>query len=497
MVFVEGIFLLLGNIKEKVVRGYSLLRENIFQWLPGVDAILENEEIKKFRNLPRTLVTEVIREILSGYRRKLREEAGHFENQKTLKAAIISDIIRQIEKKSRPVLGPVVNATGVVLHTNLGRAVLSKEARRFVEMVAGGYSNLEMDLEKGTRGSRYAHVESLLLKLTGAEACLVVNNNAAAVLLALDTLAKDRESIVSRGELVEIGGAFRIPDVMERSGSRLVEVGTTNKTYVKDYEKAITSETGLLLKVHTSNFRVMGFTHEATLPELVQLGRKYQIPLMNDLGSGCLFDLKAAGIGEEPTVQQAVAAGTDIITFSGDKLLGGPQAGIIVGKEKYVEKMKENPLTRALRIDKMTIAALEATLRSYLDQERAAQEIPTIEMLTRPEEILQKQSQSLKDLLAEAAGGCLELKVEPGFSQVGGGSLPTVQLPTWLVLVRSEKKSVDSLAASLRDGQPPVLAYIREDWLVFDPRTLLEGQESLLAGAVKSLVEESKCSALL
>lgn len=329
------------------------MNNNFFRWLPAVDEILEMKEIKEDSSLPRPLLVEVIRNVLSEYRDSLRQGTIQYENSHLLKKAVISDIISYIKKNARPVLQPVINATGVVLHTNLGRAVLSEAARCAVDMVASGYSNLEINLETGLRGSRYSHVEELLRKLTGAEDCIVVNNNAAAVLLALDTLAKGKETIVSRGELVEIGGAFRIPEVMERSGSKLVEVGTTNKTYVCDYEKAITDETGLLLKVHTSNYRVIGFTHQVKLHELAQLGQKNKIPVMEDLGSGCFYDLRITGIGDEPTVPQAVHTGADIITFSGDKLLGGPQAGIIVGKEKYISLMKKNPLNRALRIDKM------------------------------------------------------------------------------------------------------------------------------------------------
>jgi L-seryl-tRNA(Ser) seleniumtransferase len=463
------------------------LNNNFFRWLPAVDEILEMKEIKEDSSLPRPLLVEVIRNVLSEYRDSLRQGTIQYENSHLLKKAVISDIISYIKKNARPVLQPVINATGVVLHTNLGRAVLSEAARCAVDMVASGYSNLEINLETGLRGSRYSHVEELLRKLTGAEDCIVVNNNAAAVLLALDTLAKGKETIVSRGELVEIGGAFRIPEVMERSGSKLVEVGTTNKTYVCDYEKAITDETGLLLKVHTSNYRVIGFTHQVKLHELAQLGQKNKIPVMEDLGSGCFYDLRITGIGDEPTVPQAVHTGADIITFSGDKLLGGPQAGIIVGKEKYISLMKKNPLNRALRIDKMTVAALEATLRSYLDPKEAAREIPVIEMLTRPLSALKEQAETMGKMLQSQLKDCLDIKVEAGVSQVGGGSLPTCELPTWLLLMRPKQHSVDYFAAALRRGNPAVLVYIREGLMVMDPRTVMPTQYKDLAEAMKQV----------
>lgn len=459
-------------------------KDNPLRWLPGVDELLAQAPIQAFDQLPRVLVVDNIRQALDDYRLQLREGGRDYPDAAALQSSLLTDILSRLEKCGQPKLRRVVNATGVVLHTNLGRAVLCPEACQAVAMAATGYTNLELDLESGNRGSRYAHVEELLRRLTGAEDCLVVNNNAAAVLLALDTLARGRESIVSRGELVEIGGAFRIPEVMERSGSRLVEVGTTNKTYLADYERAITSETGVLLKVHTSNYTISGFTHEATLQELARLAREYGIPLMNDLGSGCLFDLKGAGVGREPLVPAVVAAGCDVVTFSGDKLLGGPQAGIIVGKAEYIARMKKNPLTRALRIDKMTVAALEATLRHYLTPDQAAQKVPTLEMLTRSQAALADQAELLAATLAQALEGRMEFRIQPGASMVGGGSLPTVDLPTTLVLARGKTQSAEKLAAALRRGDPAVLVYIREDWLVLDPRTIRGDEAQLVAEAL-------------
>jgi L-seryl-tRNA(Ser) seleniumtransferase len=461
--------------------------ENKYKWIPAVDDLLLHQEIKDIHGVPRNIVLESIRTVLGRFRECLAKEKDRYQSSEELKEAMIRDIVEDIKKRSQPSLKPVINATGVVLHTNLGRAVLGEKARLAVDLVAAGYANLELNLASGQRGSRYAHVEKLITRLTGAEACLVVNNNAAAVLLALDTIARGKKTIVSRGELVEIGGAFRVPEVMERSGSQLVEVGTTNKTYIEDYEKAITPDTGLLLKVHTSNYKIIGFTHEPSINELAALGRKNNIPVMEDLGSGCLFDLKAWGVGDEPTVQQVVAGGIDVVTFSGDKLLGGPQAGIIVGKEKYISQMKKNPLTRALRIDKMTVAALEATLRSYLDPEEIIREIPTLEMLTRPLERLEKEARELQEMLMKDLNSYLEVTTEQGVSQVGGGSLPGINLPTFLIVIKLKKQKVEEFVSALRRGNPPVLTYIRDNQVMIDPRTVFTSQYEQLVNAIKGV----------
>jgi L-seryl-tRNA(Ser) seleniumtransferase len=362
--------------------------------------------------------------------------------------------------------------------------VLSPSAIEAVYTVASGYSNLELNLESGKRGSRYAPVEGILTRLTGAQASLVVNNNAAAVLLALGTLARGREVIVSRGQLVEIGGSFRIPEVMEQSGAILREVGSTNKTYPDDYRKAISERTALLLHVHTSNYRIVGFTRETTVDELAALGRETGIPVMSDLGSGSLLNMDRFGLPPEPTVQQTVAAGADVVTFSGDKLLGGPQAGIIVGSRDLLDRMKKNPLTRALRIDKMTVAALEATLREYLDPGKAAQNIPTLRMIGSEGDRLHARAKALFQLLEEAAGGRAEISLESETSAVGGGAMPTADLPSWLVSVKPASMTVVDLAGRLREGNPAVMGRIKDERLLLDVRTLLKDDDIILAGAL-------------
>lgn len=381
---------------------------DLLRLLPSVDEVLREERVvRELEGQPRSVVVQAVREVLAKERRRLlagvRPEDENKGKEFILEQTVL-ETLGAVRQSVRPNLRPVINATGVVLHTNMGRALLSERARQAVNDVASRYSNIELDLESGRRGSRYAHLEGLLKSLTGAEAVLVVNNNAAAVLLALSTLARDREVIVSRGQLVEIGGSFRVPEVMAQSGARLVEVGATNKTHPDDYRRAISPDTALLLHVHTSNYRIIGFTRETTISELVEIGRSSSLPVMSDLGSGFLFDLSGYGLPPEPTVREVVEAGPDVVTFSGDKLLGGPQAGIIIGRKELVERMKKNPLTRAVRIDKMTVAALEATLREYLDQDRAIREIPTLRMLTGTRDILQQRGSRLAELLREAAG---------------------------------------------------------------------------------------------
>src|SRR5512139_2684609 len=374
------------------------LRQQVLRKIPSVEEILSRPEIAELLKAhPRNVVVEAIRKGLG----RLREELLRKENLSHLGEALFSFenlyplFQKEIDLQIQPRLRRVINATGVVIHTNLGRSPLHPSAIEHLMEVSKTYSNLEYDIELGERGNRYTHVEEVLCRLSGAESALVVNNNAAAVLLALNTFAEGKEAIVSRGELVEIGGAFRIPDVMKRSGALLREVGTTNRTHLRDYQKAMGSETALLLKVHTSNFRVMGFTSEVSLEELVELGRGQDIPVMNDLGSGCLVDLSRYGLEKEPTVQEAVKTGVDVVTFSGDKLLGGPQAGIIVGKKRFLDPIKSNPLTRALRIDKLTLAALESTLLLYLDEAKAIEEIPTLRMLTVDRDHLKRRGRRL------------------------------------------------------------------------------------------------------
>ena len=395
---------------------------------------------------------------------------------------LAADKLRQQLAQPQTSLRRVINATGVILHTNCGRAVLAPEVAGFVAQQASSYSNLELDLANGERGSRYGHVEGLLCALTGAEAAMVVNNNAAAVLLVMNTLAQGKEVIVSRGELVEVGGSFRIPEVLKAGGARLVEVGTTNKTWLKDYAAAITPETALLLKVHTSNYRIEGFTHSVAARDLAELGAQAGLPVVEDLGSGSIFDGAELGLPPEPTLRQSVAAGLDLVTCSGDKLLGGPQAGIILGKRPYIEKLRHNQLTRALRIDKLTLAALEATLRLY---ERGEEEtIPVWRMLRAKAEDLQAEAEWLRAGLA--GGAKVAAEVRRDFSQVGGGAWPTAALPTWACAIRPLTGSVTELEQFLRQGPVPILARIHKDWILLDPRTLLEGDREEIVRRMQS-----------
>jgi L-seryl-tRNA(Ser) seleniumtransferase len=383
-------------------------------------------------------------------------------------------------------LAPVINATGVVLHTNLGRALLSPLAQERLREVAGSYSNLEMDVSRKERGSRYSHVEGLLRRLSGAEAALVVNNCAAAVLLALESLARGKEVIVSRGELIEIGGEFRIPDILRRSGAVLREVGATNRTHLKDYVNAIGPDTGMILKVHTSNYRVVGFTAAVSSRELAELGRARGITVMEDLGSGCFVDLTRYGFPYEPTVPEVVASGVDLVSFSGDKLLGGPQAGIVVGRAELMERLARNPLNRALRIDKFTIAALEATLYAY-EAGTALETIPTLRMLTEP--LVSIRRRALKVLARTGPGAlrALGAAVIEASSQVGGGALPTVELPSAVIALGTRELPAEGLDEALRTGHPPVLGRLLDDRLLLDCRTVLPTDVPALAARLAAL----------
>ncbi len=455
-------------------------KQALLRKLPAVGVILEHEKIKALgAGCPHALISEAASQVVQGIRESVLQGEGpdlSFDID-----TIAGMVVDRVYLKTRPNLRKVVNATGIVLHTNLGRAVLAAPAVKAINEVAGSYSNLELDLQTGERGSRYSHIEDLLCRLTGAEAGLVVNNNAAAVLLVLSALARDKEVIVSRGQLVEIGGSFRIPDVMAQSGAALVEVGTTNKTHLRDYESAITGETALLLKVHTSNYKIIGFTAEAPAQELVALGREYGIPVFEDVGSGVLVDFARYGVGHEPTVSEIVAAGVDVVTCSGDKLFGGPQAGIIVGRKEIISMIKKHPLTRALRVDKFTLAAMEATLRLYFDEESAVKEIPALRMITMPGEELLSRARKLAAMLKRRLGSAHEIEVTKGHSQVGGGALPEEKIPTCLVSLNPKGVTVNALEERLRQMEPPVLARIQKDRLLFDPRTLLDGDAKIIA----------------
>ncbi|MEW6376107.1 MAG: L-seryl-tRNA(Sec) selenium transferase [Thermodesulfobacteriota bacterium] len=467
------------------------LRQQVLRKIPSVDEILSRPEIADLLRIhPRTVVVEAIRKGL----RRLREELLHKKELSNMENEVFSFenlyplFQREIDLQIQPRLLRVINATGVVIHTNLGRSPLHPLALQHMIDISKAYSNLEYDLNLGERGDRYSHVEETLCRLSGAESALVVNNNAGAVLLTLNTLAEGKEVIVSRGEMVEIGGAFRIPDVMKRSGALLREVGTTNRTYLSDYQKAINSQTVLLLKVHTSNFRVVGFTSEVPLQDLVQLGRQFNLPVMNDLGSGCFVDLTQYGLEREPTVQESIKTGVDIVTFSGDKLLGGPQAGVILGKKGLLDLIKINPLTRALRIDKLTLAAFESTLLLYLDEKRAMEEIPTLRMLNLDRAKLKRRGRRLLNRLPEMVKKKIELTLKEDVSQVGGGALPLQELPTMVVAIKPLKFSVNDLEENLRKGEPPIISRISKDELILDMRTVFDEEIQLLAlGLEKAL----------
>ena len=454
-------------------------KQKLLRALPKVDELLRRPELEQ-TDVPAPVLTDLVRETVDELRRGiLSGDISALPNAETL----CSRILNLAHAASLPHLREVINATGVTLHTNLGRSCLSESAARAAFDAARRYSTLEYNLATGQRGSRYDHVQELLCRITGAESAMVVNNNAAAVLLILSSMAAGGEVITSRGELVEIGGSFRIPEIMEQCGCSLREVGATNKTHLRDYEKAICEDTRALLKVHTSNFRILGFTESVSLQDLVALGRERGLPVIEDLGSGCFFDLEKLGIHDEPTVMNSVKAGVDIISFSGDKLLGGPQAGIILCKKEWIAKLKKHPLTRAMRVDKMTLAALEATLATYLDPRQAEEEIPTIRMLAADPALLKVRAEKLCALLKDRGLTC---EVIPEQDQVGGGSVPTQLLPTWAVAVDPQKVTVDGLETRLRrQAETPIIGRIAKDRYLLDVRTLWEEDFPYIAQAVK------------
>ena len=446
--------------------------------LPSVDRLLQEESIAALvARWGHELAADAVRETLGAVRQTIQEG----DTCPPL-GSLCQEVADRLATRLQPTLRPAINATGVIVHTNLGRAPLSAETRQAMDAVALGYSNLEYDLEMGKRGSRYVHAEEILCRLTGAEAALVVNNNAGALLLILMCLARGREVIISRGQLVEIGGGFRIPDVMRESGATLVEVGTTNRTYVRDYEAAIGEETVALMRVHHSNFQIVGFAHEPALEDLVILAAQRDLLFLDDLGSGTLLDTSLYGLTHEPTMQESVAAGVSLLSCSGDKLLGGPQAGIILGRADLLARLKTFPLTRALRVDKTTLAGLQATLRHYLLGE-ATDKVPVWRMISQREESLKERADTW---IRELEGFGVSAELMPGQSTVGGGSLPGQTLPTWLVTLAVE--SPHALAACLRAGEPPVIARIENDHLVLDPRTVLPEQETTLWRLVEGAV---------
>ena len=467
-------------------------QQALLRRLPGVDYVHDLwEKNCPTTSVPRPVVVQSIRDALDKLRTKI------LSVDETLNDALFSDteLLRltkeAMDKKTGFNLKRVVNATGVVIHTNLGRSLLPQKVARHVAEISGMYSNLEFDLEKGKRGSRYSAIEEILCELSGAEAAMVVNNNAGAVFLSLETLARGKEVIVSRGELVEIGGSFRIPDVMARSNAELVEVGATNRTHPADYERAISDETALLLKVHTSNYAIVGFTAEVLLKDLVALGRKYHLPVMKDLGSGNFVDFSKYGLIQEPTVQETVASGADVVTFSGDKMLGGPQAGIIVGRKDVVERIKKNPINRALRIDKMTLAALEATLHIYRDEVKALSEIPTLQMLTISVKDIAKKARRLQNRLKKLDSNLLEIGLIDSSSRVGGGSLPLQKLPTKCVSVKIKGLSASKMESLMRSASPPVVGRIEDDLVVIDLRTVQDDEFAIIADTFKEILRHA------
>jgi L-seryl-tRNA(Ser) seleniumtransferase len=460
-------------------------KQLLLKQIPGIDTLvlhLENEH--QDDTVPKSVALSSTRSTIETLRKEILESPETFDEQRLLMDNITKAILKNIKKKLTFNLRRTINATGVVVHTNLGRSLLSESAIANIATISGGYSNLELDLATGKRGLRYTAVESLICELTGAEAAMVVNNNAAAVLLCLESLAKGKEVIVSRGELVEIGGSFRIPDVMEKSGGILREVGTTNRTHLKDYVSAIGENTALLLKVHTSNYSVVGFTSAVSISELAATGKKNNIPVMDDLGSGTLIDLSRYGLTREPTVQDSINAGADVVTFSGDKLLGGPQAGIIAGKRELIHRIRQNPLTRALRIDKMTLAALESTLRAYRDETKALQDIPTLRMLTMTYDEIKIRAVKLAEMLDQIAPEGLEHTLLDLSSKAGGGSLPLLELPSCCIGLKLGKMSVNALEKKMRARNPAIMGRIENDLFIIDPRTLQDDEPELICRAL-------------
>jgi L-seryl-tRNA(Ser) seleniumtransferase len=473
--------------------------------IPSVDELLSQPRLLALAEKSgRALVTQTVRQVLADFRARLKNEPpqsavpnGEAFDEAPLDARVIADVVvgvvEKVETAVAPSLRRVINATGVVLHTNLGRAPLSRAAVAQITATAAGYSNLEYDTARGERGKRDAHTNKLLADLVGAESAIVVNNNAAAVFLVLNTLAKTAEVVVSRGELIEIGDGFRIPEIMAESGALLREVGTTNRTRLRDYERAITDRTRLLLRVHPSNFRITGFTERPSLAELVALGERFHLPVYEDLGSGCIADLSASGIAE-PVARASCEAGASIVTFSGDKLLGGPQAGIIAGKKEIVERIRSNPLFRALRVDKLTIAALEATLQSYL--RGAFDEIPTLRMIRRTREEIANRAQSFCEKFRPVLPTDVKLETRPGFSVIGGGSTPDQQLPTTLIAISTPRHSAAQIEDRLRKprssnpagtttpASTPVIARIENDHVILDLRTVNPEEEAEIASAL-------------
>ncbi len=465
------------------------MRQNLLRMIPPVDKLLEQADIAALmRSYSRGLVVKAVQKKLAALRGTIvmADDAQLQVLKSSIGIVRGEEIEQEIISFSEPLLKRVINATGVILHTNLGRSILPDEAIEHMRAVARCYSNLEYDLHSGGRGSRYEHVQDLLCELTGAESAFVVNNNAAAVLLALNTLSCGREAIVSRGEIIEIGGSFRIPDIMSRSGACMVEVGTTNKTHMSDYENAITDKSAVMVKVHTSNYRILGFTSQVDVPSLIEMAERHTLHVIADLGSGSLIDLSRYGFEHEPTVQEVVQSGADVVTFSGDKLLGGPQAGMVVGKKEVVEQLIKNPLNRALRIDKLTLAALESTLRLYLDRESVIRRVPTIRMITMTADAIGQRAEAFIKRIRPRLPLDISIGIEDDTSQIGGGALPLQNVPTRVIALRSSSLPVELMERRMRGHKPPVIARIHRDQVRIDLRTVAEQEEGELEAALIS-----------
>ena len=463
-------------------------KQTLFKLIPSVDRLLNSHELlETLHSYPRTLVLQAIHQVLDNIRTQITGGEAYQDETDFGLDRIVLAVRDRLMRLSQSSLRPVINATGVIVHTNLGRSLLADKVIERFRTIAGGYSNLEYDLDQGKRGIRYTHVEGIFKELTGAEGVMVVNNNAAAVLLALETLARGREAVVSRGQLVEIGGSFRVPDVMRKSGARMMEVGTTNKTHLRDYEEVIGPDTALLLKVHQSNFQIVGFTEEVETSRLVELGNKYNIPVMEDLGSGCLVDFSKYGLTKEPTVQEVLAEGVGLVTFSGDKLLGGPQAGIILGKKHLVDAIKRNPLARAVRIDKLTLMALEETLNLYRDERAALEEIPTLKMICQDFGTMRSKARRLNRMIGSQNTQNFSMDYVNGDSKVGGGALPLFVLPSRLLCLRPGAMSAHDMEAWFRAYDPPIILRVEKDQILMDLRTIQDNELKTVARAVQAL----------
>lgn len=463
---------------------------NIFRKLPSVNQLLESPQLKQMvKTVNHSVVVDGVRSFLDDLRDQVSNETGDVSIPTP--SEIADKIANWLKTEEKPYLRPVINGTGIILHTGLGRAPLAKSAIESVQEISEGYASVEVDVRTGERGQRIKSVEKLLCELTGAEAAAVVNNNAAATMLALSAMAKGREVIVSRGQLIEIGGSYRLPDVMECSGAKLREVGTTNKTHLFDYQKAINEETGALLKVHPSNFEVVGFTKTVSTKEMVALASEHELPVIDDVGSGALIDFSEFGLMDEPVVSQSIKDGADVVLFSGDKLIGGPQCGIIIGKRKYIDTILANPLMRAMRVDKMTLAALAATLLIYRDENRARTEVPILRMLSMPRENLKLRAEKIVAQLAYLGelDVCEAMEAE---SMLGGGSLPTQKLSTWCVALTPKTQSVDSFAAGLRNGETSVIGRVQKERFILDMRTVQPFQDSDLVQSIGAFLDPPK-----